>query len=88
MTLYRRAVVASPSLLSLPDRVNWKDCKVSEDEEKEMTGAFTEKRNFNRRCLQLELVSTGDGTHNVNRRWDIGSRLIVHTRFSPRTNSC
>ena len=47
MTLYCRAVVASPSLLNLPDRVNWKDYKVSEDEEKETTAAFTEKINFN-----------------------------------------
>lgn len=43
ITLSCREVVASPSLLNLPDRVNWKDCKVSEDEEKEMAAAFRKK---------------------------------------------
>ena len=43
MTRSCREVVASPSLLDLPDRMNWKDCKVSEDEEKEMASAFRKK---------------------------------------------
>ena len=43
MTRSCRKVAASPSLLNLPDRVNWKDCKVSEDEEKEMASAFRKK---------------------------------------------
>lgn len=40
---FGREVVASPSLLNLPDRVNWKDCKVSEDEEKKMAATFRKK---------------------------------------------
>ena len=41
-----REVVASPSLLNMPDRVDWKAFKVSEEEEKKMTAEF--KRNFSR----------------------------------------
>ncbi|KAJ7322780.1 hypothetical protein OS493_032965 [Desmophyllum pertusum] len=40
---FGREVVASSSLLNLPDRVNWKDCKVSEDEEKKMAATFRKK---------------------------------------------
>ena len=43
MTRSCRKVVASPSVLNLPDRANWKDCKVSENEEKEMAAAFRKK---------------------------------------------
>ena len=38
-----REVVASPSLLNMADRVDWKACKVSEDEEKKMAAAFRKK---------------------------------------------
>ena len=38
-----REVAASPALLNMPDRVHWKACKVSEDEETKMAGAFRKK---------------------------------------------
>lgn len=41
--LFGREVVASPSLLNMADRVDWKACKVSEDEEKKMAAAFRKK---------------------------------------------
>ncbi|XP_068725049.1 CWF19-like protein 1 isoform X2 [Montipora capricornis] len=40
---FGREVVASPSLLNMADRVDWKACKVSEDEEKKMVAAFRKK---------------------------------------------
>jgi len=40
---FGREVVASPSLLNMADRVDWKACKVSEDEEKQMAASFRKK---------------------------------------------
>lgn len=40
---FGREVIASPSLLNMADRVDWKACKVSEDEEKKMVAAFRKK---------------------------------------------
>ncbi|PFX25978.1 CWF19-like protein 1 [Stylophora pistillata] len=40
---FGREVAASPALLNMPDRVHWKACKVSEDEETKMAGAFRKK---------------------------------------------
>ena len=35
--------MASPCLLNMADRVDWKACKVSEDDEKKMAAAFRKK---------------------------------------------
>ncbi|XP_073234867.1 CWF19-like protein 1 isoform X3 [Porites lutea] len=40
---FGREVVASPSLLNMPDRVDWKACKVSLEEEKKMAAEFRKK---------------------------------------------
>ena len=38
-----REVAASPALLNMPDRVDWKACKVSKDEETRMAAVFRKK---------------------------------------------
>ena len=38
-----REVVASPSFLNMPDRVDWKACKVCVEEEKKMAAEFKKK---------------------------------------------
>ena len=35
--------MASSSLLNMPDRVDWKACKISEEEEKKMAAEFRKK---------------------------------------------
>ena len=38
-----REVLANPSLLNLPDRIDWKQCKQSRDEEIEWTNRFRKR---------------------------------------------
>ena len=38
-----REVLASPSVLNLPDRTNWKDCQVDKEEEIALTKAFRKR---------------------------------------------
>lgn len=40
---FGREVAASPALLNMPDRVDWKACKVSKDEETRMAAVFRKK---------------------------------------------
>jgi len=40
---FAREVLASPSVLNLPDRTNWKDCQVDKEEEIALTKAFRKR---------------------------------------------
>jgi len=40
---YFREVLASEAVLDLPDRVDWKNCKVSKEEETILTKAFRKR---------------------------------------------
>ena len=39
---FGREVLASPEILNIPDRVDWRPCTVSKEEETEMTQQFRE----------------------------------------------
>lgn len=40
---FGREVLASQNLLDMPERIDWKDCKISQDEEKELASKFREE---------------------------------------------